>query len=227
MTGRQVNAETLRLIKQWEGLRLEAYLCQAGKWTIGWGHTRTAAPGMVITEERAEELLRQDLTGFERGIERLITVPLTDNQFGALVSWAFNVGLGNVETSTLRRRLNAGRYEDVPAQFLVWNKVTNPETGRKEVSRGVANRRAAEVGLWVRGGHVAGREETQVAPNPPTMRDAAQTDTGVGAAIVTSFSSLAPVFAAFQGMDWKLVAAMGIAILVGYFGTLWWRSKRQ
>lgn len=227
MNRRKVNAETLELIKRWEGLRLEAYLCPAGKWTIGYGHTKTAMPGMRITPERAEELLRQDLEVFEEGISRLITVPLTDNQFGALVSWAFNVGLGNVEKSTLRRRLNEGRYDEVPEQLLRWNKVRNPQTGRLEVNQGVANRRAAEVGLWVRGTHVAGRDVPQEPPTQSSILDVAHTNTGVGSALTTGIGMLGPVFAAIQGVPWPIVATLGVLLLVGYFGTLFWRSRRQ
>lgn len=149
---RRVNEEGIALIKRWEGLRLQAYLCPAGVWTIGYGHTRTAREGMMIDEAAAEALLRSDLRDFERAVEELIDVPLTDHQFAALVSFAFNVGASAVARSTLRRRLNAGACEDVPEQLMRWTRAG----GR--VLQGLVNRRAAEAGLWARGSFVASRD---------------------------------------------------------------------
>lgn len=139
---RKINQAGVDLIKRWEGLKLNSYLCPANVWTIGYGHTASARPNQTITAQRAEELLRQDLDVFERGIARLITVPLNDNQFAALVSWAFNVGLGAVERSTLRRMLNEGDYGAVPAQLRRWNKAGGA------VLRGLVNRREDEIKLW-------------------------------------------------------------------------------
>lgn len=152
MTGRRICAEGLDLIKRWEGLRLRAYRCPADVWTIGYGHTATARPGMVIDAAEAERLLRRDLRQFEDAVERLIHVPLTDWQFAALVSWTFNVGAGALARSTLRKRLNAGAYHEAPEQMMRWTRAG----GR--VLDGLVNRRAAEVGLWSRGSYVAGRD---------------------------------------------------------------------
>lgn len=152
MTGRRINDEGLALIKQWEGLKLRAYRCPAGVWTIGYGHTRTARPNMEIDAATAELLLRVDLRDFEAAVEDLIDVPLTEGQFAALVSWSFNVGGGAMARSTLRRRLNAGAYHEVPEQLMRWTRAG----GR--VLRSLVNRRAAEAGLWARGSYVAGRD---------------------------------------------------------------------
>lgn len=158
MVHRRINREGLELIKQWEGLRLEAYLCPARVWTVGYGHTRSARMGLQITKEEAESLLREDLRVFEKGVERLIDVRLSDGQFAALVSFAFNVGLGAFERSTLRRRLNERRYEDVPAQLMRWVKAG----GRR--LQGLVNRRSAEAGLWARGSFVSGSIEAVDEP---------------------------------------------------------------
>ena len=97
------------LIKAFEGCRLEAYLCPAGVPTIGVGHTGPDVhPGLQITQAVANQLLRDDLDRFEKGITDQIDVPLDQCEFDALVSWAFNCGLGATGDSTLRRRLNAG-----------------------------------------------------------------------------------------------------------------------
>lgn len=142
---RPVNEAGLGLIKDFEGLRLTPYLCAGRKWTIGYGHTRTVRAGMKITPAEAEQLLRDDLQIAARAVERLVTVPLTDNQFAALVSFVFNVGAANFEQSTLLRLLNRGWYEQVPAQLSRWNKANG------EVLGGLARRRAAEARLWGRG----------------------------------------------------------------------------
>lgn len=140
--GRAVNLAGRSLIKQFEGLRLKAYLCPAGVWTIGYGHTRTAQPGMVLTLEEAEWLLDDDLRQVACAVEPLIPVALNDNQFAALVSFAFNVGVSNFASSTLLRLLARGWYEQVPAQLIRWNKV------RGEAMGGLTRRRSAEAQLW-------------------------------------------------------------------------------
>lgn len=139
---RAVNAAGRNLVKQFEGLRLQAYLCPAGVWTIGYGHTRTARPGMAVTPEEAEWLLDDDLRQTARALEPLIPVPLNDNQFAALASFAFNIGVSNFAQSTLLRLLARGWYEQVPAQLMRWNKV------RGEAMGGLTRRRSAEAQLW-------------------------------------------------------------------------------
>ncbi|MDX9690346.1 MAG: lysozyme [Alphaproteobacteria bacterium] len=141
---RSVNQAGIALIKEYEGLNLRAYRCPGKVWTIGYGHTRTTQPTMVITKEEAEDLLRDDLEQAERAVARLVQVTLSDNQFAALVSFVFNVGEGNFERSTLLKLLNRGWYEQVPAQLMRWNKAGGEELG------GLTRRRAAEGALWRR-----------------------------------------------------------------------------
>jgi lysozyme len=221
---RKVNAETVRLIKQWEGFRAEAYLCTGNKWTIGYGHTATARGyrnrGERITQEQAEILLIQDLAWAEAAITRLVRVRLTDNQFGALVAWVFNIGETEASTSTLIRKLNAGDYDAVPTELVKWNR----SSGR--VTAGLVNRRAAEVGLWARGSHVAGREVVADSAEPTSLLAAVQTNTGIGASFPTFAAMASSVLAAMQGLDWRIVMVMVLASLLAYFGTLWWRSRK-
>ncbi len=139
---RRVNERGVALIKEYEGLRLRAYRCPGQIWTIGYGHTRTVHPQMEITAAEAEQLLREDIAVAEKAVARLVEVPLSDNQFAALVCFVFNVGIGNFEKSTLLSLLNRGWYEQVPAQLTRWNKVRGEEVG------GLARRRAAEGRLW-------------------------------------------------------------------------------
>lgn len=141
---RRINEEGLALIKEYEGLHLTAYQCPGRVWTIGYGHTRTTLPFMKITKEEAEDLLREDVAVAERAVCRLVEVPLSDNQFAALVSFVFNVGIGNMERSTLLKLLNRGWYDQVPAQLTRWNKIAGETLG------GLVRRRAAEAALWRR-----------------------------------------------------------------------------
>ena len=110
------------LIKKFEGCRLEAYKCPAGVWTIGYGHTKGVKDGMIISLEQAKEFLREDLRIFEQAVEACVKVPLSQNQFDALVSFCYNCGSGALKTSTLLRLLNEGKYSSAADQFLRWNK---------------------------------------------------------------------------------------------------------
>lgn len=141
---RRTNSDGIALIKDFEGLHLTPYLCPAKIWTIGYGHTRTVQAGMQITPQQAAELLDDDLRLVERAVQRIISVPLNDNQFSALVSFAFNVGVNNFQNSTLLKLLNRGWYEQVPAQLMRWNRAHG------EVLGGLSRRRAAEAQLWNR-----------------------------------------------------------------------------
>ncbi|HEY4254508.1 MAG TPA: lysozyme [Roseomonas sp.] len=205
MMTRQVNDATLALIKQWEGLRLDAYRDVAGVLTIGYGATRGVRPGQRITAAEAEAMLRADLERFEATVERLVRVPLNDNQFGALTSFAFNVGAHGFGTSTLLRRLNAGDYAAVPAELAKWNKAG----GR--VVAGLANRRAAEAGLWVRGDFVAGNT---VAPQAPPNEAALQARfAGYATVAATAAPALSALGAVPQWVGVAAVLAVGAVAL--------------
>lgn len=138
----QISKAGLDLIKQFEGLYLKAYRCPAGVPTIGYGHTAGVSMGQTITQQQADDYLRRDVRQFERAVARLVTVPLTQGQFDALVSFAFNLGEGALAQSTLMRLLNAGDYAGAAAQFDRWNKAG----GR--VLPGLVRRRAAERALF-------------------------------------------------------------------------------
>ena len=121
---RHVTEAGLDLIKRFEGFSPTMYICPAGYPTIGYGHVVLAheqeqfATG--ITQAEATELLRKDVRIAERAVLRLISVPLTDGQFDALVSFTFNLGAAALQRSTLRRKVNRGEYEGVPAELMKW-----------------------------------------------------------------------------------------------------------
>jgi lysozyme len=146
----------LSLIKSFEGKYYKGYLCPAGKWTIGYGHTgetfgQPSPKGMRISDADIDKLLKEDMARFEKAVLRSVVVPLSQHQFDALVSFAFNVGAGALATSTLLKKLNAGDYAGAAEQFLVWNKITNPQTKKKEVNNGLVRRRQAERHMFLTG----------------------------------------------------------------------------
>jgi lysozyme len=160
---RHINEDGLAAIRRFEGLRTKAYKCPAGVWTVGYGHTSAAGPpsvsaATVVTTKAAEEILKKDLEKFEGAVTRLVKVPVTENQFAALVSFTYNVGEGAFAKSTLLKKLNGGNYDAVPDELAKWTRAG----GRKLT--GLVNRRAAEAGLWAKGVHVSGRE---IVPTPP------------------------------------------------------------
>lgn len=135
----RVSSKCIQQIKQDEGVRSKPYQCPALLWTVGVGHVidpnharvpmadRKALPippgwDRVLSADEIDEILRKDLARFEAGVLRLIKVPLTQGQFDALVSFSFNVGLGNLQNSTLRMKVNRGEYDSAAEQFLVWTK---------------------------------------------------------------------------------------------------------
>jgi len=110
------------LVTNFEGLKLESYQDLAGVWTIGYGHTLGVKPKQKITEERAVQLLYKDVERFASAVNRRVTVPLTQYQFDALVSFTFNLGYGNFtnEKCTLLRKINKGEYVKAAPHFMDW-----------------------------------------------------------------------------------------------------------
>ena len=130
-------------IKRWEGFRARAYLCPAGVWTIGYGHTKTARSGQIINEVGAEELLEEDLKIYEAAVNYQVKVSLTQNQFDALVSFAFNCGTGALQHSTLLRKLNQGNYHATANEFRKWVRAGG------KILPGLVNRREQERGMFL------------------------------------------------------------------------------
>lgn len=148
---RQVDERAQGLVKRFEGVRTQAYRCPAGVWTIGYGHTERVTPRMKVCEAEAEALLAEDLAQVAARIEPLLKVDVNDAQFGALVSFAFNAGVGALAGSTLLRRLNRGEYQAVPSEMARWVMARDPQTGKQRALHGLVERRAAEGALWLAG----------------------------------------------------------------------------
>ncbi len=139
----KITNEGINLIKKFEGLRLEAYLCPAGVWTIGYGHTKGVKKGQVITQLEADNLLKEDLSSFEKGVTSLIKSNINQNQFDSLVSFAFNLGLANLKSSTLLKKVNANPNDKtIVDEFLKW------VYAKKVFLEGLHRRRQAEANLY-------------------------------------------------------------------------------
>jgi lysozyme len=137
----------LDLIKSFEGLRLDAYICPAGVPTIGYGTTKVNGQSIkvpsTITESQANDYLKSDVKSFEQAVNSAVSVPVTQNQFDALVSFTYNLGPGNLRSSTLLKKLNARDYAGAADEFPKWNK-----SGGKELA-GLTRRRNAERDLFL------------------------------------------------------------------------------
>ena len=138
----KTSEEGKALIKKFEGCELKAYLCPAQVWTIGYGHTASVKEGDVCTQEDADRMLAEDLEEFEGYVREAVDVALEQNESDALVAWTYNLGPGNLQSSTMLKRINENKFEDVPSEMRRWNK-----SGGK-VLDGLVRRREAEALLF-------------------------------------------------------------------------------
>lgn len=146
---RPIPPQAIALIREFEGCKLYRYPDSAGLPTIGIGHLiRPGESFNIITQEQAEALLKADMQQAVRSVLRLITRPLTDNQYAALLSFTFNTGGGALQSSTLRMKCNRGEDRAVPAEFLRWQMVRDPKTKLYKRSAGLLRRRKAEAALY-------------------------------------------------------------------------------
>ena len=153
----QMSQHGLSLLEQWEGFKLQVYKDSAGLPTIGVGHLLTKselASGKIVingvpvkyagglTQQQANDLLAQDLVPTEQAVNGGVKVALNQNQFDALTSFTFNVGIGAFRGSTLLKVLNQGQYDQVPTQLLRWTRSGG------QLVQGLVNRRQNEIKLW-------------------------------------------------------------------------------
>ncbi|MGQ5800508.1 lysozyme [Serratia sp. IR-2025] len=145
----QISKTGIELIKRFEGLELKAYQDSVGVWTIGYGWTQPVdgkkiGPGMVIDQATADRLLKCGVVQYEQGVNQLVKVIITQGQFDALVSFAYNLGLRSLSTSTLLRKLNAGDKQGAADEFGKW-----VNAGGVRLN-GLVKRRAAERELFLK-----------------------------------------------------------------------------
>lgn len=139
-----ISQKGIDLIKEFEGFRSKAYRCPAGVWTLAYGHTAGVKPGMTVTREQGEAMLRKDLKIYERHVaEALGNAPTTQGQWDALVSFCFNAGPGNLRKSSMLRLHKAGKYKAAAEAFMAWTR------GGGRVLPGLVRRRKAERALYL------------------------------------------------------------------------------
>lgn len=218
-------------IKSHEGLELEAYQCSAGVWTIGYGHTVGITKGMIISQDEADAYFGNDIEVFEQGVSNLVKVPLTQNQFDALVSLAFNIGIGAFGKSTLLKKLNKGDYTGAQAQFAAWCKAGG------KTNQGLLKRRLREAELFGRGSikeqrpNDVRKPDTPRKPTPAVISPTNLAGAGVAVATVTStvkeaqdsIETLGDAVKAFCASP-QLYLTIGILCAVGF---ILWRNYQN
>jgi lysozyme len=226
------------LLKKFEGCKLNAYKCPAGIWTIGYGHTSAAGEpavteGMTITREEAETILKRDLAKYEKPVADLVKVKLTQHQFDVLVDFAYNAGVGNLKSSTLLKKLNAGDYDAVPSELMKWTK-----GGGKELP-GLVRRRRAESEWWRDLSNKPVVEEEQRAEPDPvpvkTITESKQANGAVAIGALGSVGAAKEVVAQVQDANDLFATVMNMlkdtnflimVAIVAIGGAIWyWRKK--
>ena len=203
-----INRATIELIKEFEGLRLEAYKCSADVWTIGYGTTGRAGvgidpkAGMVITEAEAEYYLEKAMADFAAKIRGSITAPINENEFGAFVSLAYNIGPSGFKKSSALRHFNAGDKDRAAVSIHLWNKAGG------KVLAGLVRRRKAEVALFKT------PVDESVAVKPKVRTKPTQSKT-IQASIVQGASAVGGAVAAFQSLDGtaQIIAMVGCVLV--------------
>jgi GH24 family phage-related lysozyme (muramidase) len=180
----------VHLIKRFEGLHKKtdegdyrSYRCPAGRWTIGVGHIKGVRSGMRATENECMAFLKQDLQVCEDAVENNVKVEVSQNQFDSLVSFVFNLGETNFRKSTLLAKLNKNQFDDVPAEFLRWNKAR--VGGELTVLKGLTRRRTAEAALFTMDVPLPDDDEKEVMaqkPEPTSVKPLKKSKTIAGAA---------------------------------------------
>lgn len=240
---RPLNKDSETLIKQWEGKAgkavLIAYRDSGGVFTIGWGHTGPVdgvkiTRGMRITNAKAQELFDEDIEVAANAVHNALRVTVTDNQYGALVSWTLNVGVAAMRGSTLMKKLNQGHHDAVPKELMRWVKDRDPRTGKLVTVKGLVNRRAADAGLWAKGSFVRSSIAYEAHPEPDRVHNTEVT-TAVAAGGAGSAMTLGPAIpeiidsVSYQQMELtsgdviRIVIAIIIVGLTAY--TIWRKMK--
>lgn len=232
---RQVSAEGRALIQQFEGLSLTAYLCPAGKWTIGYGHTDGVQPGDRITRGHADNLLRADLVSYGTAVDDALgACEASQHEFDAMVSLAFNIGIAGFKGSTVLRLHRQGDRHGAARVFGLWNKAM--VKGRLQEMPGLTRRRAAETAFYLTPDVAAAKDMPQVVA-PPTSTASSKTVIAGGVTVAAGIGSVADQVApvlnsiATTGASLRSVMALGgtalsaIALAAGVY--MLWRYIRK
>ncbi len=238
------------LLKKFEGCKLKAYRCPAGVCTIGYGHTSaagnpTVVDGLTIRQDQAEAILRSDLVKYETAVHNMVEQPLTQHQFDVLVDFAYNAGVGNLKSSTLLKKVNAGQFDAVPAELMKWTK------GGGKVLAGLVRRRQAESSWWLShemvpmtaaaAAEVADADDQEQRSTPdevsvPSMATSSQGNAAIITAGLGGLGAAKQVAANAQDASDTANQIMGLLsntnflimlAVVGLGGAIWWFRKKH
>jgi lysozyme len=203
-----------------EGNKLKAYQDSVGVWTIGVGHTSAAGPprvvaGLKITTAESDEILSRDLAQFEKAVERNVKVPLTQNQYDALVSLCFNIGPKGFANSSVVRALKKSDYQEAADAFLKWSRAGDQKTI-------LLARRQRERALFLKDGP----KVDPVTKAVKTTKEAAKstpiaTSTVIGTAVAGSSGILGSIG------SWEAVAALGVLVIAGCVAYIIWKKYQD
>lgn len=222
----QMTNEGLALIKRFEGFRGGAYRDPVGVWTVGYGHTSMAGPpsvseGLQVSRAEADAILRRDVENFARDVTASLSVALAPAQFSALVSFAYNVGIGNFRSSSVLKAVNAADFAAVPRRLQLWTKAG----GR--ILPGLIKRRAAEAELFL-----SAAADDAVAPGAPV-------EAVEGKRAYRSTTNLAAIISALAGIASTLLASAreavnvlggplpGLVVMAVMVGAAWWILRER
>jgi lysozyme len=227
------------LLKKFEGCKLKAYRCPANVCTIGFGHTTAAGlpeviDGMTITQKQADEILKRDLVKYEAAVESLVKVELTQNQFDVLTDFAYNAGVGNLKSSTMLKKVNAGDLDAVPAELMKWTK------GGGKVLPGLVRRRQAAGAWWTAQDQAHDEQEDRTEPDAPPQRTMADSKQGNAAILTAGLGGLgiakevaaqakdaSDVADQFMGLLGNTNFVIMVAIIGLAAGIWFWRKKNM
>jgi lysozyme len=216
--------EGVYLIAESESLALDAYRCPAGVPSIGWGETDGVKMGDTCTKEQADKWLCEDLTDRTRAVLDLCTRPPSNHELAAMVSFAYNVGVGGLKTSSVLRCHNAGDHHAAGRAFALWNKARDPATGMLRELPGLTRRRAAEAALYLTadGDQIepmpqAIEPESKMTQSPINKGGAITAGTGViasASALAEEFQGASDVAGKFHDIASKVADWIGVPPLV-------------
>lgn len=232
----KLNKAGRELIKEFEGWSAKAYPDPGSggdPWTIGWGRTRGVRPGDTTTQALEEAHFQEDIATFVSGVRNLVIRETTPNQFAAMVSLAYNVGLANFRRSSVLRAHNRADYAAAAGAFKLWNKAS----GR--VLNGLVRRRAAEASLYMKPEIIGAAVETRATPDiekPVVKRKTVVATAGIAAAGVgqqvvenlPAIQSAHTTVSALGGFEW-VVKLLGLLIVLAALFVLLeqWRKRRK
>ena len=228
MNNFKMGPEGLELLKSFEGLELRAYRDSVGVLTIGYGHTSMAGPpvvkpGMRITKDKAEAILKRDLKKYEDAVRNALKVPVTQEMFDAMVSLCYNIGPAGFRRSSVLKFTNRRLFDQADDKFLLWNKAG----GR--VLRGLTRRRHAEAELYRKGTEAMSvhADATNVMPDVPRGKSSLQSTTNLaaGASAIAGVTAAGRQIAEDTGS--MLSAAPWAVTILVIVGATWWVWKER